>query len=76
MYWSDTVETASLANGQITSGCDGKHWTISDTNLNAVWSLKNAHDWNQCTTDHKTKQYTNDHNTKQYATDHNTKKKK
>ena len=40
MYWSDTVETASLAKHQITSECSGQHWTVSDTNLNAVLSWK------------------------------------
>jgi len=74
MYSSDTVETASLANSQITSDFDGKHWKISDANQNAVWSLKNTRDWNECTTNHKAKQYTNDHNTQQYTTDNKTKK--
>jgi len=34
MYWSDTVETASHANHQITSDFSGQHRPISDTNLN------------------------------------------
>ena len=33
LYTSDTVETASLVNRQITSDCGGQHWTISGTNL-------------------------------------------
>ncbi len=46
MYWNNTVETESLANHQIVSDCFGQHWTISGTNLNAVWSSKkNAHHW-------------------------------
>ena len=43
MYWCDTVETASLANHQITSDCGGEHWTISGTNINVAWS------WKECT---------------------------
>ena len=41
MYWSNAVETASLANHQITSDCGRQHGTISGTNLNVVWSWQN-----------------------------------
>jgi len=40
MHWSDTVETASLADRQITSDCGGQHRTISGTILNTAWSWK------------------------------------
>ncbi len=43
MYWSDTVETASIANNQITSEWSWEHGTISGTNLNSAWS------WKKCT---------------------------
>jgi len=49
MYWSDTVQTASLANCQIASDCGGQHWTVSSTNLNALWSWKTAHHWKKGT---------------------------
>ena len=53
-YWSDTVETAALANHHITSDCGGKYWTISATNLNEVWSWKKMHiTEEQYTKDHK-----------------------
>ena len=42
-YWSDSVETASIANHQITSEWSGEHWKISGTNLNSAWS------WKECT---------------------------
>jgi len=35
-----TLQTASLANHQITSDCSWQHCTISGTNLNDVWSRK------------------------------------
>ena len=53
MYWSDTVKTTAVANHQIISDCGGKYWTISATNLNAVWCWKKMHITE--------KQYTNDH---------------
>jgi len=54
--WRDTVETASLANHQIVSGFGGQPWTVSCTNLNAVWRWKQMHiTENQYTTDHETK---------------------
>ena len=49
MHWSDTVGTASLANHQITSDRGGQHWTVSGTNLNAVWSWETAHHWKKGT---------------------------
>ena len=56
MYWNNTVETESLANHQIVSDCFGQHWTISGTNLNAVWNWKKMHITEKLyTTDHKTK---------------------
>jgi len=42
LYWSDTVETTSLANRQTNCDCSGQHWTSSGTNLKAAWRLKNA----------------------------------
>ena len=38
-----TLETASLPNHWISSDCGWQHCTISGTNLNDVWSWKNAH---------------------------------
>ena len=54
MYWSDSVDTASLANHQMASDCGGQNWTIGGTNLNAVWSWKKMQITEiKYTTDHK-----------------------